>query len=274
MSRVLRTGNNQITRHYGQRHTGVDVVKYSGQLDDIIAHSSGKVVFCQKGQNNNPGSTGNASYGNCVKIKHNNGMYTLYAHLESVDVSINQVVAKGQKIGRMGNTGNSYGAHLHFEVFNKNNVRVNPEKYLNNDLDGSVTCTGVITYQVYANNKWYEEVRKADNTPQGYAGNGRNAISGLRAKPQFGEITIQTYTDKSGWLGEISSRNYKANDKQNGNSYSGVYGEPIKRIRIKCTCGFVDFRILTSKGWGNWVRGTNVFGEIASNEPILGVQMI
>lgn len=276
--RVLKTRDCQITNHYGNGHTGVDVVGKGGMTDIVVAHSGGKVVFCQKGQSHNPGSTGNASYGNCVKIKHDNGMYTLYAHLADVRVNINQYVSEGQDLGQMGNTGNSYGAHLHFEVFNTNNVRVNPEPYLNSNLDGSVDCTGTITYQTYANGRWYEEVKKADDTAEGYAGNGVDFISGLRAKPQYGELFIQSHSIKSGWLAEISSNNYETNDIQNGNTYSGIYGEPIDMIKIRSTKGWVDYRVKTASGWLPWVRGYKDFEDniYAGNagEPILGIQMV
>ena len=254
-SRVFKTREAQITQHYGNGHTGVDVVGLGGTTDMVVAHSRGKVVWCQKGQKNNKGSKGNASYGNCVKILHDNGMYTLYAHLADVRVNINQYVGQGQDLGFIGNTGNSYGTHLHFEVLDKNNSRVNPEKYLNRDLDESVDCTGVITYQAYANKKWYSEVKKADNTANGYAGNGKSFISGIRCKPEFGEIIIQTHTIKSGWLREVSSKNYIKDDKKNGNTYSGIYGEAIDMVRIKCTKGFVDYRVKVASGWLPWVRG-------------------
>lgn len=277
-SRVFKTRDCQITQHYGNGHTGVDVVGKGGTTDMVVAHSSGKVIFCQTGQRNNKGARGNLSYGNCVKIKHDNGMYTLYAHLADVRVGINQYVQQGQEIGFMGNTGNSYGTHLHFEVFNTSNNRINPEKYLNSSLDGNTTCTGIITYQAYANGHWYGEVKKADNTNNGYAGNGRNFISGVRAKPQFGEIFIQSHSIKSGWLGEISSINYKTNDTKDGNSYSGIYGEPIDMIKIRCTKGFVDYRVKVASGWLPWVRGyANYEDEIyAGNkgQPILGIQIV
>lgn len=274
--RVLKNKNYQITQHYGNGHSGVDVVGQGGTLDTIIAHSSGKVIWLQKGQPYNPGSTGNASYGNCVKIKHDNGMYTLYAHLADVRVSLNQRVEKGQDIGYMGNTGNSCGAHLHFEVWNNQNARINPEPYLDKDLDGNITCTGTIYYQVYANNRWYEEVHKVDNTYDGYAGDGVNYISGVRNKPEFGEIFTQSHSIKSGWLSEISSKNYEVNDTQNSNSYSGIYGEPIDKIKFRTTEGFVCARALTAKGWLPWVQ---FYGKYTDDyignegEPILGIQM-
>lgn len=132
--RVLQTGIPQITNKYGLGHGGVDIVKKTKQVDAITAHSDGIVVWCQSGIPNAKGSTGNRSYGNAVKIKHGNGFYTLYAHMAVIDVKKGDSVKLGQKIGFMGNTGNSYGAHLHFEVRNDRDVRVDPTKYLTEDL--------------------------------------------------------------------------------------------------------------------------------------------
>ena len=277
MSRVLKNQEHQITNHYGNGHTGVDVVGKGGTIDIVVAHSAGKVIFCQTGQPFNPGSTGNASYGNCVKIKHDNGMFTLYAHLGDVRVRQGQYVEKGQDLGIMGNTGNSYGAHLHFEVWNKQNSRINPESYLNSNLDGNVDCTGIIQYQIYANNRWYEEVRKADNTAEGYAGDGVNYISGVRAKPEYGEIFIQSHQLNGSWLAEISSAKYEKNNTSDGNSYSGIYGQPIDKIKFRSTKGFVDARALTAKGWLPWVRFYDKFTDDYignEGEPILGLQIV
>lgn len=58
-----------------------------------------------------------SSYGNCVIINHNNGYYTLYAHLSAINVSVGQVVQKGSTIGRIGMTGSATGPHLHYELW-------------------------------------------------------------------------------------------------------------------------------------------------------------
>jgi len=138
MSRILENAENQITNGFhATKHQAVDVVKKTNQLANIIAHSDGEVVWVQTGMKNNQGSTGNASYGNAVKIKHNNGYYTLYAHLNRVDVKVGQEVKQGQVIGFMGNSGNAYGAHLHFEVRNEKDVRINPTPYIDSDLPKS-----------------------------------------------------------------------------------------------------------------------------------------
>ncbi len=55
-------------------------------------------------------------YGNLVVIKHDDDLFTLYAHLSKIDVEVNQIVFAGDKIGEVGRTGVAIGSHLHFEV--------------------------------------------------------------------------------------------------------------------------------------------------------------
>lgn len=139
-SRVFQHYSAQITQAYGHEgHGGTDCIPSSGVADTVIAHSDGEVVWVQTGQDNNQGSTGNVSYGNAVKIRHANGYYTLYAHLATVEVAQGDHVSKGQALGVMGNTGNSYGAHLHFEVRDDTDIRINSDPYINADLPGLST---------------------------------------------------------------------------------------------------------------------------------------
>lgn len=139
--------------------------------------------------------------------------------------------------------------------------------------------TGTITYQAY-DGKWEKEVYKADNSPDGYAGDSIHFISGVRAKPQYGEIIIEAHELGGQWLGPVSSKNYKTNDMMDGNSYAGVYGKPQDAYRIKSTRGYVKYRCLVKINgklkWLDWVIG---FGD-KPNEyagifgmPIYGIQM-
>ena len=57
------------------------------------------------------------SYGNYVVINHNNGYYTLYAHMAWLNTKEGATVGRGQVIGYMGSTGDSTGVHLHLEVW-------------------------------------------------------------------------------------------------------------------------------------------------------------
>lgn len=151
MSRILQTGTNQITNAYGTNHGGVDVVKKTNQLDNIIAHSDGTVTYIQTGHSNNQGSSGMNSYGNMVIIEHSNGYYTYYAHLNSVAVVKGDSVKKGDKIGYMGNTGNSYGAHLHFELRDSSKTRLDPTAYIDADLPNLKTEEQEVAQTVISN---------------------------------------------------------------------------------------------------------------------------
>lgn len=116
-------------------HLGNDIstVGGSGAGSPILAVDGGTVASVQYWD----GGTrwGNQSYGNCVVIAHSNGLYSRYAHMypNSIAVSAGQAVSKGQQIGVEGNTGNSYGTHLHIEVRKGSEwgTVLNPKNYLN-----------------------------------------------------------------------------------------------------------------------------------------------
>ncbi|GGI16481.1 murein hydrolase activator EnvC family protein [Gottfriedia solisilvae] len=111
----------------GGFHDGVDIAG-SGTVP-VVSAGDGVVIRAYT----------SSSYGNCVFITHNIGgqvWTTVYAHLDSFNVSTGQSVSKGTKIGFMGNTGHSFGQHLHFELHkgewnaSKSNA-VDPQKYIN-----------------------------------------------------------------------------------------------------------------------------------------------
>lgn len=132
--RVLKNGKCKIFQNYNNTHQAIDIIGENNGLDYVIAHSDGIVNFYQDGYGNMKGSTGNLSYGNSIKIDHQNGYHTLYAHMKNdLSVSLNQFVKKGQIIGYISDSGNAYGEHLHFEVW-KDNKRINPLEFLNKDF--------------------------------------------------------------------------------------------------------------------------------------------
>ena len=144
--RVLKKGKCEVSNSYYTGHLGIDLVGANYTLDEVVAHSDGIVTNVVSNINEN--TSGDARYGssrvshiygNYVKIRHNNGMYTLYAHLKygSLKVNVGESVTKGKVLGFMGNTGYSFGAHLHFEVRDKNNNVLNPTKYVYGELDGN-----------------------------------------------------------------------------------------------------------------------------------------
>jgi len=91
---------------YWSGHLGIDIA--DGEGGAVYAADSGVVTMAQGGYN--------YGYGNVIQIDHGNGYSTVYAHLSRIGVGVCQSVGAGQWIGAAGNTGNSEGAHLHFEV--------------------------------------------------------------------------------------------------------------------------------------------------------------
>lgn len=143
MSRVLKNYSDRVTQGYHSGHGGVDVIGNIFGADFITAHSAGTVTAAVSGYGNNPGSSGMASYGNYVDVTHANGSKTRYAHLQYVSVSKGKRVERGTTLGYMGNSGNSYGTHLHFEYYTPAGVRSNPLPYLTANLPGlSTSSTG------------------------------------------------------------------------------------------------------------------------------------
>ena len=99
-------------------HGGLDLISQQGE--PVVAAADGvvrDVTHSSKG------------LGNVVSIDHGNGYLTRYAHLENTRVSKGQKVSRGQKIGQVGMSGNSFAPHLHYEVF-RDTLRMDPLNYL------------------------------------------------------------------------------------------------------------------------------------------------
>lgn len=97
------------------QHNGVDIAGVCGS--GLYAAAAGQVAEVRSGWG--------GGYGNYVDIDHGNGVVTRYAHAEEIIVKVGQMVAGGDIVARMGNTGNSTGCHVHFEVLGQAAV-VNP----------------------------------------------------------------------------------------------------------------------------------------------------
>ncbi|PPS69129.1 MULTISPECIES: M23 family metallopeptidase [Streptomyces] len=110
---------------WAHKHSGQDFAVPSGT--QVVAAHGGTVV--KAGGN---GAGDGPAYGNAIVIKHGNGTYSQYAHLSKVEVRVGQIVKTGQEIARSGNTGNSSGPHLHFEIRTTPNYgsAVDPVKFL------------------------------------------------------------------------------------------------------------------------------------------------
>lgn len=103
-------------------HGALDIAGPGCAGSPIVASKAGVVVQV------NTDSWG-GGYGTYAFVDHGGGYMTVYAHMSSRVVSVGQYVSQGQVLGYIGNTGNSFGAHLHFEV-RLNGVKQNPANYI------------------------------------------------------------------------------------------------------------------------------------------------
>lgn len=107
----MPTPSRKVTSNFGYRprfkrmHKGLDIKVYTG--DTIYAAFSGRVRVADYQA---------SGYGNVICMRHNNGLETIYGHLSKRLVKEGDYVRAGQPIGLGGNTGRSFGSHLHFET--------------------------------------------------------------------------------------------------------------------------------------------------------------
>lgn len=168
--------------------------------DAVVAAAAGKISRVD--------NEGNVSYGRWIEIDHGNGYRTRYAHLSSQVVSVGQSVSQGQKIGAVGNTGGSSGAHLHYEL-RKNGVAIRP---VFNDATAFFYGT-----------KNYTSKNKCDGggtgggTPSGVTGTVNTAGADLtvRAKPDTSSASVGSVADGA---------KVTITCQINGTTVSGTYG--------------------------------------------------
>lgn len=167
----------RVTSRFGPRrkrfHYGVDLAQPTGK--DIYAAFDGVVRV----------SRFNKSYGNLIVIRHDNGLETYYAHLSQRYAKVGMRVKAGDVIGLCGNTGRSYGSHLHFEVRYMGNA-MNPEHVID--------CTkhALVDNELTLTQNSFRKVADASRLQAGGAGSATGA---------------QYYKVKSGdTLGKIAAR--------------------------------------------------------------------
>lgn len=170
----------RISSHFGPRrrrwHYGVDLAMPTGK--EIYSTFDGTVRVAKR----------NRSYGNLVVIRHNNGLETYYAHLSKINVHSGQNVKAGDCIGECGNTGRSYGSHLHYEMRYLGSA-MNPEMVIDFTGQRLLNDTIHLSREFFRNKKT--------------SANGGNAVA---HKSNGG---TKYHTVRSGdTLGRIASRNH------------------------------------------------------------------
>lgn len=170
----------RTTSHFGPRrrrfHYGVDLAMPTGE--PIYAAFDGTVRI----------SKFNSSYGHLVVVRHTNGLETYYAHMSKRLVEPGDVVKAGQTLGLCGNTGRSYGSHLHFEIRYMGNA-MNPENVIDTKQRELISETLVLTPSSF------RKVAKAGTTTSG-------------SRPAASSSGSQYYKVRSGdTLSKIAKRN-------------------------------------------------------------------
>ncbi|HEY9076902.1 MAG TPA: peptidoglycan DD-metalloendopeptidase family protein [Anaerolineaceae bacterium] len=153
-------------------HTGIDIPAKTGT--PVLAAGSGKIVWAGYGLYRSAGDTKDP-YGQAITILHDfsyrqRALYTIYAHLDRIDVVVGQVVKIGEPIGAVGSTGQTTGPHLHFEVrIEQSNyfTTLNPELWLvppqgwgvlvgrvTNIRESPLTAVPIEVRKIGSNQKW------------------------------------------------------------------------------------------------------------------------
>lgn len=136
---IWPTKSKVVTSSFGYRsdpltgnisfHSGIDIGGSTG--DPVYAAANGTVIAADY----------SPSRGNYIIVRHLNGLETWYMHLSKIEVEINQKVTKSKRIGKVGSTGRSTGAHLHFEVV-KNGDAINPLPYMSTGKNSAIQKIG------------------------------------------------------------------------------------------------------------------------------------
>lgn len=117
---MIRYVNDEPT---SSRHSGIDIAVPQGT--PVLATNSGRVILSQFLQ----------MTGNTVVIEHGFGLKSIYYHMSELSVAVDDIVERGQEIGKVGSTGFSTGPHLHFSMA-VNNVWVNPWLFIEDTRNG------------------------------------------------------------------------------------------------------------------------------------------
>lgn len=255
--RVLKKNKCIITQGYSTSHKAVDIVGNGHTLDNIVAHSDGIISKIQDGFGNKKNSTGSVAYGNYIKIDHNNGYSTLYAHLEKgLKHKKGDKIQKGEIIGKMSDSGNAFGKHLHFEVF-KNNSKINPTEYLNKDLPNMIE----INNQNANNNLKYKINDSVSINGVYISSTSTNLLKPLITKGTITKIIPEArnpYLLNNGDIGWVNddciikdSNKYLSNKKYTGSSIV----DALKKINVDSS--FDNRKIIANKNGINNYQGTS-----------------
>lgn len=227
--RVINDSTNRITQGYSSNHRGIDLGwRQDESQNRVFPNCAGTVETIL--DNVADGSEYGGGWGNYVLIRHDNGMYSRYAHLKTgLMVKQGQRVDENTQLGIIGASGRAYGRHLHFEVQmnSSSSSRIDPTKYLTEPISGSSPSPSKdvnVYYRVKTQNYgWLPEVKNTED----YAGYNDNPITGVAIKVDRGSVKYRVHISGGGWLSWVTG--YNINDYMNG--FAGN-GQVIDLIQI------------------------------------------
>lgn len=236
----MSSENIRITSYYGNRqynyqgklikdfHNGIDIVPSPCNNNEILAFADGIVTSVQR--------TGTQFGTGCyVRLKHSNGLYTLYYHLKSGSVCVNvgDEVIKGQKLGIIGTTGQSTGIHLHFQIDKgSSNTSINPYDYLFNGKE-FIPNTPQNELSKYSDEELANKVIRGDygngQTRKNALGNRYNAVQSIVNKLLSG-----TNENKPNILEMVRKtiRGDYGNGQARKNALGSYYDEVQKQVNL------------------------------------------
>lgn len=210
--KVLEGGGHVLTSPFGTRtlngttktHQGVDLVGEGYTLDYVVAYDDGTVTAAL---NTCSGTT--PATGNYVKVKHKSGAVSIYMHMArgSVTVKVGDKVQRGQRLGFMGNTGRSTGAHLHFGL-QVGGKYVDPLPYLQGGETVTVTLNTIRQGSQGAQVKTLQRLLNS----MGYVGkNGRSlAVDGTAGQNSTHAVQAFQKAKKLAPDGVVGSKTWRA----------------------------------------------------------------
>jgi murein DD-endopeptidase MepM/ murein hydrolase activator NlpD len=202
--------------HRGRRvHSGVDIKLESG--DPVSVAFDGVVRMARK----------YSGYGNCVVVRHFNGLETLYGHLSKIKVKVNQEVKAGDIIGLGGHTGRATCNHLHFETRFQGKA-FNPKELINFENYSLLSDTFAVTRTTYGLSRDYlPGTSSSELTAEN--GNDISNPKALYSKSSKSSKSKKYHTIKSGDTLSAVSRKYGTSVKQLC-SINGI--KPNKKLQL------------------------------------------
>ena len=245
--RVINDSTERITQGYEKGvHNGVDLGWRTDESQNIVYPNCQGVVYATLDNIPN-GSEEGGGWGNYVLIKHPNGMFSRYAHLQNgVKVSKGQHVDTNTPLGIIGDSGRAYGRHLHFEVATSSSSadRIDPTPYLIAPI--SPEKKYIIRYRSYLQYIGWQEW-KTDGETSGTTGESRR-LEAIQIDAPF-EVYAKAHLQEIGWkdYGKITKDTVIGTTEQS------------KRLEALCLKGNFKYRVhIQNNGWSPWTNADGV----------------